>query len=447
MFTMKQKGYFHSVKLDKDKCRGCINCIKHCPTEAIRVRNGRAHIIKERCIDCGQCIRVCPYSAKSASTDSLKRLSDFKYNIALVPPSFFGQFTKTYSYDHILAAIKAIGFDMTFEVSRAADIVTDATKQYIKENPKPTPYIGTACPACVRLIQIRFPSLLDDLIPMRAPVDISAEMAIEEALAKTHMKREEIGVFFITPCAAKVTAIISPIGPAVDIDGAFAARDIFKKVVSIISTVKPKEVLSKTSGEGLGWGITGGESDALGDVKMIAVDGIDNVKSVLSQLEDDRIKGVTFLEINACTGGCVGGPLNVENTFVAKSKLQYKKIDLKKENANPILPGYDINDIILHDKINSVDVMQLDDDLTIALQKLESINSIQKNLPGLDCGSCGAPSCRALAEDIVRGFGKESDCMFRLKERLTVLAKEMVELEEHMPPPFRRDDMRKEKDK
>ena len=42
---------YHSVRLDVTRCKGCTNCLKHCPTEAIRVRDGRAHIIDERCID------------------------------------------------------------------------------------------------------------------------------------------------------------------------------------------------------------------------------------------------------------------------------------------------------------------------------------------------------------------------------------------------------------
>ncbi|MDK2889257.1 MAG: hypothetical protein PWP72_2135, partial [Thermoanaerobacter sp.] len=74
--------------MDEEKCRGCTNCIKHCPTEAIRVRKGRARIIEERCIDCGECIRVCPNQAKLAITDSLEKLKDFKYTIALPAPSF-----------------------------------------------------------------------------------------------------------------------------------------------------------------------------------------------------------------------------------------------------------------------------------------------------------------------------------------------------------------------
>ena len=50
----------HSVVLEEEKCKGCTNCIKRCPLEAIRVRSGKALILTERCIDCGECQRVCP---------------------------------------------------------------------------------------------------------------------------------------------------------------------------------------------------------------------------------------------------------------------------------------------------------------------------------------------------------------------------------------------------
>ena len=66
--------YFHSVRLDEEKCMGCTNCIKRCPTQAIRVRNGKAHIISERCIDCGECIRVCPHHAKYSHRDSINKI-------------------------------------------------------------------------------------------------------------------------------------------------------------------------------------------------------------------------------------------------------------------------------------------------------------------------------------------------------------------------------------
>ena len=74
-------------------CFSCTNCLKHCPTKAIRIQNGKAKILNERCIDCGECIRVCPYRAKKAVTDGFEVLEKYKYKIALVAPAFFSQFS------------------------------------------------------------------------------------------------------------------------------------------------------------------------------------------------------------------------------------------------------------------------------------------------------------------------------------------------------------------
>ena len=87
--------------LDKELCMGCINCIKRCPTEAIRVRDGKAHILKERCIDCGECIRICPHHAKKAITDPVSILENFQYTIALPPPSLYGQYNNLEEQDLI----------------------------------------------------------------------------------------------------------------------------------------------------------------------------------------------------------------------------------------------------------------------------------------------------------------------------------------------------------
>ena len=110
---------YHSVRLDKSRCKGCTNCLKHCPTEAIRVRDGRAHIIDERCIDCGECIRICEYHAKVAITDNLSAIHGFPHAIAIPAPSLYGQFREVKSISPILDALKAIGFEEVFEVARA----------------------------------------------------------------------------------------------------------------------------------------------------------------------------------------------------------------------------------------------------------------------------------------------------------------------------------------
>ena len=79
--------FFHAVTLDKDLCVGCTNCIKRCPTQAIRVRGGKAQIISERCIDCGECVRVCPHHAKKARHDELSMLDNYRYTVALPAPA------------------------------------------------------------------------------------------------------------------------------------------------------------------------------------------------------------------------------------------------------------------------------------------------------------------------------------------------------------------------
>ena len=57
-------------------------------------------------------------------------------------------------------------------------------------------------------------------------------------------------------------------------------------------------------------------------------------------------------------------------------------------------------------------IMELDSDMVTAMEKMARIEEITSQLEGLDCGSWGAPSCRALAEDVVRGVASIEDCIF-----------------------------------
>lgn len=424
------KRYFHSVTLDKKKCKGCTNCIKHCPTEAIRVRNGKAKIIKERCIDCGECIKVCPYHAKKAVTDDFNRIFDYKYKIALIAPSMYLQFKENPDINVILTAVKKAGFDEVFEVARAAELVTAATKEFIKNGKFPKPLISSACPAVVRLIAVRFPNLIPHVVPILAPIELGALLAKDEAISKTGLSPREIGAFFITPCAAKVTCSYSPIGVESSlVDGCISMKDMYLRLLPFIKQIKNPEKLATASLGGISWANNGGESSALESERNIAVDGIWNVIKIFEELENETLGDVDFVEASACVGGCVGGPLTVENSFISKTRIQ-KILDNTELSPSP----YDWNDSILNvamwqKPLKFEPIMMLDDDMSKAMEKLERLEHIYKSLPQLDCGSCGAPSCKALAEDIVRGFAVETDCVFKLRERVRELAMEMVELE------------------
>ena len=417
---------YHSVTLNKDLCRGCSDCLMHCPTQAIRVREGRAHIIKELCIDCGACIRYCSYHAKVALTDELSIIKQYDHRVALPAPSFFAQFDRrVHSVGQILDALKALGFDEVFEVARGADVVTRALRDLLKDRERPRPLISSACPAVTRIIQIRFPSLLSHIVPLRQPMEVAAAMARKSYAARHGVKPEEVGLFFITPCPAKMTAIKSPLGhEKSNVNGAISIRDIYKAMQPLLPKYKHSETTSAATPLGLGWALNGGESEAALCVGSLAVDGIDNVIHVLEELENGRLSDLDFLEASACPGGCVGGPLVFGNSFIARNTMRAILRDMphrdpeEEEPAWPLSPSQLLNERQLEPNT----ALALDEDMGAALEMMDKMRQILARLPGHDCGACGSPSCAAFAEDVARGYYSELDCVYRLKECLEAKA-------------------------
>ncbi len=414
---MLSNEFFHSVRLDEEKCKGCINCIKRCPTGAIRVRRGKAYIISERCIDCGECIRICPNHAKYAEKYSFNEILQYKYRIALPAPTLYGQFNNLDDVDYVLNGFLQMGFDDAFEVSVGAELVSDATRAYMQRQDIVRPVISSACPAIVRLIRVRFPNLIPNVLDLNAPLEEAARLARERAVEKTGLAPEDIGVFFITPCTAKITAIKQPICNAKsNISGVFAIKDIYPVLLGQMDKLTEVKPLKNSGLLGVGWASSGGESAALIKERYLAADGIENVIKVLEELEDEKLNDLDFIELNACAGGCVGGPLTVENPYVAKARLQrlrkYLPVSCNHLETEEIPPQMQ-----WEKPLEPVNIMKLDTDLRRAMEKMAKMNEIEKTLPGLDCGTCGAPSCRDLAEDIVRGKASIEDCVFFTREK------------------------------
>ncbi|MBQ4257401.1 MAG: 4Fe-4S binding protein [Clostridia bacterium] len=408
--------YQHSVLLDRSKCTGCTTCLKHCPTEAIRISDGHAVINSQRCIDCGECIRVCPHEAKRAECNTLENIGDFKWRIALPAPSLYGQFEELDDIDYVLQGLLDIGFDEVYEVSQAAELVSEYTRLYLKTEGIKKPVISSACPVIARLIALRFPYLKDNLLPLLPPMEIAAMRARDRALkAHPEFTAEEIGVCFISPCPAKTSYVKNGFGSYKSrVDMVISISDVYFMLIAKMNRGVLPPPVSRSGMIGLSWATSGGEAGALFNDKYLAADGIENVIKILDQIENEMIPKLEFIELNACTGGCVGGVMAVENPFIAKARLQNLRRYLPV-SQNFLGPDerYIPNESFFEDIPVYQPMTRLSDNIGKNIRMMSDIEKLRQELPGIDCGSCGAPSCRALAEDIVKGESTIDACVIR----------------------------------
>ena len=418
--------YKHSVSLDPEKCKGCTNCLKRCPTEAIRVRDGKAKIDPSRCIDCGVCISVCPYKAKKAVSDKLADISRFKYKIALPPPTLYGQFDNLDDIDYVLQGLLDMGFDEVYEVARAAEVVSGFTRLYLKREGIEKPVISSACPVITRLISLRFPYLCDNILPLLPPIEIAAARARKKALENhKELKSEDIGVIFISPCPAKVSYVKNALaGKASNVDACVSLSEVYFELLGKMKAVKTPLPLSRSGMIGIGWAAAGGEATAVFKDRYLAADGIENAIRVLEAIEDDDFPNLDFVELCACPGGCVGGAMTVENPHIAQARLQTLKRYLPvsqnwdfRENDDGCIP----DEYLASSPVEYNPEAALANNRAEAMRKMAEIQNIAKTLPDLDCGSCGCPTCYSFAEDIVKGKAKPDECIVRMREKLQQL--------------------------
>ena len=423
----------HSVTLAHERCMGCTDCIKRCPTEAIRVRGSKATIIEERCIDCGNCIRICRNGAKRAVMDSLVLMDQFKYKVVLPAPALYGQFPKVKEITCILEALYEMGFDEVFEVAVAGEVVAEHTYRYLKTATH-FPVISSACPVIIRLIQRRFPTLIRHILPIISPMELSARY-IKGYYQQKGIKAEEIGVFFISPCPAKATEIHRPKGiKKSSIDGVFAIQSVYKQILSKLSEKMNQSVIRQSGPAGLKWAMPSGGIDEKKVNKQITVDGMENVIAILEKVEDGTLEEVTYIEALACTGGCLGGVLNIENAFMSRNTLKRWIDSTGEKQQSSHMHALAKIPYFFEQELVPRPVVTLDQDVTKALEKMSEIEALYGRLPQIDCGCCGAPTCRCFAEDVVMQKANVEECIFILREKIKNLSDQMYQLTQIVIP-------------
>ncbi len=407
----------HSIRIDQEKCVGCVICMKACPTKAIRVQNGKAVIMGERCVDCGECYRVCPHQAVIPLTTSFSDLKRFKSTVALPSPSIYTQFGWEVMPNQILLALHKIGFDHVYDEAWMCEMVNAAIEEYLRSQPTPKPKISTVCPSVVRLVAFLYPELIDHIIPIESPRELAAKLLRKKISNEMDLEPDEVGIIHITSCPAKMVSINHPIGLSKSyLDGAISIREIYGRLREAIQDVDEDVILQQSSGVGLGWAVAGGEVNGINLENCLSVSGVTDVIQILDDIESGKLRNIEYLECLVCPDGCVGGPQNVENRHLAKKRAEnlIKMFGEKSRVSRKMIHRRYLDGFFRFDKkIKPHPFPPLDKDPSRAIEKRKVMEEIVPQLGGKECGSCGAPDCKTLARDIVVGKASLEDCLFR----------------------------------
>jgi hypothetical protein len=384
-------------------------------------------------------MRVCPERAIRSITGSYEDLSKFKYTIAIPSPCLYAQYGIGVTPNHILNGLKGLAFDEAYDIGRACEVYVTVLKEYLRSASESKPLISTLCPAIVRLIQIKFPDFMGNLLSLEAPRGIAGSDKISKA-KELGIDPKEIGGIYITPCPAKMIAVNQPQCKSdPNLDGAIAISDIYGLLFSSIRKLEKMEDLHVSSGVGVGMAVPGGFITDLEVENAMAVDGVKNVIQVLDDLEHGKITNVRYLELWACPGGCVGGPLAVENPYLAKIKATKLVQQLGRERMISDEEVDRLREYLSCDvQLPPHPLKPLGRDAVDAIKKIKERESLVESLPRIDCGACGAPTCKAFAEDVIQGRAEILDCVFKLQDKVVESSQYALSWARRTPLSFRK---------
>lgn len=397
----------------ENECQDCYKCVRHCPVKAIRIVNGKASVIPEACVACGACVKVCPAHAKKIRSD-LARLKELLSSgaklYASVAPSFAGYF-KGVTIDRLAAAIQKLGFAGVSETAHGAESVSAHVSRLLAQTHSPL-VISSACPAAVDMIRKYLPAYAKFISPLPSPVRAHAGLLKEAYGANAK-------VVFFGPCAAKKNeADAHP--DRLALACVFPALEKLLEEKGISITDETVELALGPAEEGRFYSVEGGMNDTLRDgqanVRYLSVSGLENLRRVLGDLPAELRTGAAkpggrtiFLEVLACPGGCVNGPVMPADSGSLATLFA-------TDAAAPLQTS--VGRCFTHCGVAAYPAAAIredEPDETAMAQALARVGKYTK-ADEHNCGSCGYETCRAFARALLAGKAEEAQCHTFLKK-------------------------------
>ena len=391
------------LTLKKSNCKNCYKCIRHCPVKSIRFSGNQAYIIDNDCILCGHCFVVCPQNAKQIvdETEKVKVMLAAGNEVYLsLAPSFAANYGV--GIEAMREAVKKLGFADAEETAIGAAIVKNEYDRILKEE-KPDVLISSCCHSVNLLIQKYYPEVLGSLAAVMSPMQAHC--------AEIKKRRPEAKTVFVGPCVAKKDEA-DHYGSMVDAVLTFDELTGWLNDEGI--TIEERKEDTST-GLTRFFPTTGGILKTMEksekDYTYMAVDGIENCMAVLDELRSGGVHRC-FIEMSACTGSCIGGP--VMEKYHRSPVSDFKKIasfagehdfavgEVKKDAVRKIFTA-----------IEDKNVYPTEEEIIEILRKMGKFKPADE----LNCGSCGYNTCRDKAVAIFRGRAEISMCLPYLKDK------------------------------
>lgn len=392
------------LTLKKSNCKNCYKCIRHCPVKSIRFSGNQAYIIGNECILCGQCFVVCPQNAKQIVDETEKVRVLLKSGdpvVVSLAPSFVANYEDV-GIESMRDALKKLGFWDVEETAIGATIVKNEYDRMLQQETSDI-ILSSCCHSVNLLIQKYYPSLLPYLADVVSPMQAHcADIKKRYPTAKT---------VFIGPCVAKKDEAQMYEG-IVDAVLTFDELTAWLKAEKIVLE-KKKE--AKENSRARFFPTTGGilKTMAMDNPKYsyIAIDGTENCIAALKDIEAGNIRHC-FIEMSACVGSCVGGPVMEKfHRSPVKDLLSVSNYAGSKDFA---VTQPAPQELAKHfERIERQALIPGEKEIT------ETLRQMGKGKPEdeLNCGSCGYDTCRAKAIAILQGKAEISMCLPYLKDK------------------------------